>query len=696
MAPKKEKVDTTVLVASFLQRSYEEQVDLLSQALLREFMHKRQFKDTLAMFDEECPRDERTISSRALMTELMYVSPELTARLKADGIETIMEILCSMRVEKATTVEARWKELHAILDTKPPEAPPQEYFDELTALEEEIRKTKKRIKKEKKISRQLKEDAAAAKQSKEAAGNSEKDGKKKKKTSKSSLGGGLLTIDQLLDQDDSEKIEKSSKKQPAAEQRPTQAKAEATEIAPAASAAPGKNASDKKKAVEADSDSDASSSSSGSSSDSEGEDDYAVSLKKIREEEQQALSKRGAHRKGWNELDEVHESPPRPLDTMMSPKSTAAASTVSNQHHHSDGAGDHAYSKLGVKLAEQLKVALVGADRRIPTSFWNQGFSFSTDVEYGLMQYEGGSCGVLAVVQALVLCDIFGEHRLLTDSVKRNALVKAFAATLLRIESDPRKITLVHAPAHHHHATVNNAATIRDQLAFLSNLATTSDFASIDDLETFLAAEVLKYWTEPKGHGLVCWILSCLISRGVSPALSDMDVESPLIVEHGYCSQELVNLMMCGRATSNVHDGNLNHGELILKGFPSPLTVGFLSYMEHRKILTVGSFGKTPTFPVWIVHHESHYTTLFMKDDKRQDVKQGVKRSFVPPVAFDVFFWDQLGGQDEEIRLTVTLEAKPPPPVGRDVMVPYLNDIVRTMPEWATARVSWNGSDPLL
>jgi ubiquitin carboxyl-terminal hydrolase MINDY-3/4 len=699
MAPKKEKGDTTALVAAFLQRPYEEQVDLLSQALLREFMHKRHFKETLAMFDEECPRDERTISSRALMTELMLISPDLAARLKAEGIETIMEILCSMRVEKATTVEERWKELHAILETKAPEVP-QSYLNELPALEDEIRKTKKRIKKEKKLARQLKEESTS-KQTNEAK--PVKDGAKKKKNAKNAAtAGGMLTIDQLLDQDDSGKIEKINKPQPSKQVGLNNAEKDNELTTPTTASAPKPPSKNPADAPDSESDGSSSSSSSSSDSDDRDEDDYAASLKKIREEEKQALNKR-ANRKGWNELEEVQESPPRAVDTMMSPGNSnkkSSGSPAGSAHHQNGSANNeddqHTYEKLGIAVAEQLKVALVGSDRRIPISFWNQGFHFSSDVEYGLLQNEGGSCGVLAVIQALVLADIFGEHRLLSDNVKRNALVKAFSATLTLIEPDVRKITVVHAPSHHHHAVVNTAMSIREQLMFLGNLTKTSDFASVEDLEMFLAADVLKFWTEPKGHGLLCWMLSCLLTRSITLAQRDMDVESPFIVEHGYCSQELVNLMMCGRSTSNVHNGDMTHGELVLKGFPSPLHIGFLSYMEHRKILTVGTYGKSPTFPVWVIHHESHYTALFMKNDKRAEIKQGVDRAFTPSVSFDVFFWDQLGGQDEEIRLTVTLEKNPPPPVGRDVMVPYLNDIVRTVPEWATARVSWNGSDPLL
>jgi hypothetical protein len=40
-----------------------------------------------------------------------------------------------------------------------------------------------------------------------------------------------------------------------------------------------------------------------------------------------------------------------------------------------------------------------------------------------------------------------------------------------------------------------------------------------------------------------------------------------LLNEHGYASQELINLMLIGKAKSNVHDGDKDIGDnFILKG----------------------------------------------------------------------------------------------------------------------------------
>ena len=62
-----------------------------------------------------------------------------------------------------------------------------------------------------------------------------------------------------------------------------------------------------------------------------------------------------------------------------------------------------------------------------------------------------------------------------------------------------------------------------------------------------------------------------------------MDLEdSTLLNEHGYASQELINLMLIGQSRSNVHDGDKDLGDgFILKGINKRSDVGFLTYFEY-------------------------------------------------------------------------------------------------------------------
>lgn len=103
-----EKEKTARLVESL---SRHEQVTLLAQALLREYMHRRGLRETLRTFDAESPRDERTISSRALMRQLLNIpvegrpsrlQPTTSSSSAKPQAPTFMEELCSYRLTKSS------------------------------------------------------------------------------------------------------------------------------------------------------------------------------------------------------------------------------------------------------------------------------------------------------------------------------------------------------------------------------------------------------------------------------------------------------------------------------------------------------------------------------------------------------------------------------------------------------------------
>lgn len=177
-------------------------------------------------------------------------------------------------------------------------------------------------------------------------------------------------------------------------------------------------------------------------------------------------------------------------------------------------------------------------------------------------------------------------------------------------------------------------------------------------------------------------VLSAILTRGVNNIREDMDdSHSSLIVEHGYCSQELVNLLLFGQATSNVFDQCVAVEEKILKGVPFQTDVGLLTRLESMDMLIVGKNFKKPKFPIWIVYNESHYSVLFCKNKFDPKTNQ-----------FDIFYYDSLANQDVEIRLTVTPFTLSPRQIRSD-SIP-LNNIIRTA--WPQSRVDWNGTDPLL
>ena len=398
---------------------------------------------------------------------------------------------------------------------------------------------------------------------------------------------------------------------------------------------------------------------------------------------------------------------------------------------------------LGPSVAASLITLMVGEGRRLPNAFLRQGFHFNTAAEaceelrYGIVQNEGGPCGVLAAVQAMLIRQFIHSFFMITADVQRTVLARAFAEILLMAQPEPAKVVIVTvaggASPREWPARGASFGSLADQRSFVSNQmgygaavgggggygggggSNGGGFASRDAIEAFLLEHVIGHidddafpsskvtaadWCSRYGYGLLCLVFSLVLSKGgVASVKKEMDVsEQPLIVEHGYCTQEITNLVLTGYATSGVHDGVADAGGMTARGFlRDPMPAGHLSFLETLGRLTVGTRGKRPTDPVWVIYHESHYTVLFMREDTRAEAERAMHGGGRDAIGqFDLFFYDQQGGQDEEIRLSVTISKAPLPATRKDALVPYLNVIIRTVDNWGNARVNWNGTDPLL
>uniref|UniRef100_A0A452T4R8 Ubiquitin carboxyl-terminal hydrolase MINDY n=1 Tax=Ursus maritimus TaxID=29073 RepID=A0A452T4R8_URSMA len=172
----------------------------------------------------------------------------------------------------------------------------------------------------------------------------------------------------------------------------------------------------------------------------------------------------------------------------------------------------------------------------------------------------------------------------------------------------------------------------------------------------------------------------------------DFDVPtSHLIGAHGYCTQELVNLLLTGKAVSNVFNDvvELDSGNgniTLLKGITARSDIGFLSLFEHYNVCQVGCFLKTPRFPIWVVCSESHFSVLF-------GLQPELLRDWRAERLFDLYYYDGLANQQEQIRLSIDTTQTIPEDKDND-LVPPLELCIRT--RWKGASVNWNGSDPIL
>ena len=124
------------------------------------------------------------------------------------------------------------------------------------------------------------------------------------------------------------------------------------------------------------------------------------------------------------------------------------------------------------------------------------------------------------------------------------------------------------------------------------------------------------------------------------------DSSNKLMGAHCYCTMEMVNLLIHGRAVSNVFNDSVYLDKLELRGPNKRNDIGLLSLFEHYKSCEVGSYYKTPKFPVWVVCSESHFSVVFA-------LKKEVLNDWKAETRFDLFYYDGLARQDEQIKLTI-------------------------------------------
>jgi hypothetical protein len=322
-------------------------------------------------------------------------------------------------------------------------------------------------------------------------------------------------------------------------------------------------------------------------------------------------------------------------------------------------------------------------------------FSANKSAGFGLVQKQGGPCGVLASVQACIVRTLlFGKSGLPADWSRpsEDKLLDALVGGLVDIfmmaatgdsgaVRRPVVIALPRAVGEGEEAPApRQTASYRpDGLTELLELHT---LHNKNDVELFVRAN-LDQFTAPNGPGVVLLAVSTIFSRGLDNVKSDMDkmVEEPsLIGGHNYANQELVNLMLVGRAHSNIFDGHKDMDGLKLRGIPREPLVGFLTLFEHFGYVAAGNYYKNPSVPIWVICSESHYTVLFTME-KDLSAEQ-----------LEFYYYDELASQETLYHLTVRREVGAV--VNRDDLVPPIDDVIRT--RWKGALVDWNGSEPLL
>ncbi|XP_049749489.1 probable ubiquitin carboxyl-terminal hydrolase MINDY-4 isoform X2 [Elephas maximus indicus] len=351
---------------------------------------------------------------------------------------------------------------------------------------------------------------------------------------------------------------------------------------------------------------------------------------------------------------------------------------------------------IDLSVAKEIKSLLFGSTFCCFNEEWKlQSFSFNdtASLKYGIVQNKGGPCGVLAAVQGCVLQKLLFEGDSRADSARQlqpsnthrtHCLTMAIADILWRAGGQERAVVTLASGTQQFSPTGKYKADGVLETLMLYSLT------CYEELVTFLQQSIHQFEAGP--YGCILLTLSAILSRSTELVRQDFDVPTNhLIGAYGYCTQELVNLLLTGKAVSNVFNDvvELDSGNgniTLLKGIGARSDVGFLSLFEHYNVCQVGCFLKTPRFPIWVVCSESHFSVLF-------GLQLELLRNWRTERLFDLYYYDGLANQQDQIRLTIDTTQTVPEDRDND-LVPPLELCIRT--KWKGAWVNWNGSEPIL
>ncbi|KAI0239281.1 putative ubiquitin carboxyl-terminal hydrolase MINDY-4 [Lamellibrachia satsuma] len=353
---------------------------------------------------------------------------------------------------------------------------------------------------------------------------------------------------------------------------------------------------------------------------------------------------------------------------------------------------------IDVQTAVDLKKLLFGsANQKFNNEWQQQAFTFCDipGLQYGLIQKKGGSCGIMASVQAhIILHLVFLEqdsltlHKRLSPSRQQRSEVLAKALANIFWKAGQNCKATVVIPSMQSYYT----NTTRCKTDGLTETLMLSTFTNYDELLAFVQMNIRQFELDGSS-GVVLALYSAILSCTVEQVKSDMDEpSSKLMGAHGYCTQEMVNLFLTGKARSNVFNDvmeleNDTGPALVLKGIDCRQSIGFLSLFEHYQSCQVGTYMKTPKFPIWVVCSESHFSVLFC-------LKRELMNDWKAERRFELYYYDGLARQDQEIKLSIDTTNRFFQPPSDNELVPPLDMCIRT--KWKDAEVDWNGTDPLL
>jgi hypothetical protein len=360
------------------------------------------------------------------------------------------------------------------------------------------------------------------------------------------------------------------------------------------------------------------------------------------------------------------------------------------------------------EIGTSLKSAVFGEpNQSFPAGWLGQSFHFNGDnasLKFGIVQEKGGPCGIMAAVQAHFIQTLVFGNRLgggvgcqpsarplmPTEAERDDALALALVAILSRCAGRNKIVFALPTPRAHY------TGVGRYRNDGVTETIVLHEQNSLADAMCFVQENII-FFSCRGTHAVIALLYSVLLTRGFANLSRDMDSsDTPLMGAHGYCTQELVNLLLTGRAVSNTFDytvtleGGPGEPGMVLRGVEERADVGLLSLFEHYQSTTVGEHLKTPIYPIWLVCSESHFSVIW------SDRLGKEKTSSADRGPIELYYYDGLAKQENVIRLTVNCSEfnAPPPRSKEEDLVPPLEHCIRT--KWREASINWNGSEKIL
>ncbi|KAF7691911.1 ubiquitin carboxyl-terminal hydrolase MINDY-3 [Silurus meridionalis] len=274
---------------------------------------------------------------------------------------------------------------------------------------------------------------------------------------------------------------------------------------------------------------------------------------------------------------------------------------------------------------------------------WTQGFVFSETEHSALEQFEGGPCAVIAPVQAFLLKNILFNMeglnwRNISEEEQRSALCSTLTEILVsacigkthsfclatwapsKSTDENRDITEDHTEPEssqntHTQQQQQSTALAAEEFGFerFHSMVHKRTLKTVPELKEIIIS-LFDTWRNK--FGVLLFLYSVILTKGIENIKNEIEDTSEPFIDpvYGHGSQSLINLLVTGHAVSNVWDGDRECSGMKLYGIHEQASVGFLTLMESLRYCKVGSFLKSPKFPIWILGSETHLSVFFTKE----------------------------------------------------------------------------------